>query len=59
MENLIYAIKNSILQFQFVDAIDIILVAILVYYLLKITVKTRAIQVIKGLVVLVVLAADM
>ena len=56
MENLIYAIKNSILQFQFVDAIDIILVAILVYYLLKITVKTRAIQVIKGLVVLVVLA---
>ena len=56
MDNLFYAIKNSILQFQFIDAIDIILMAILVYYLLKITVKTRAIQVIKGLVVLIVAA---
>ena len=56
MDNLIYAIKNSILQFQFVDAIDILLVAVLIYYLLKITVKTRAIQVIKGLVVLIVAA---
>ena len=56
MDNLIYAITNSILQFQFVDAIDILLVAILIYYLLKITVKTRAIQVIKGLAVLIVAA---
>ena len=56
MDNLIYAVKNSILQFKFVDAIDIILVAVLVYYLLKITVKTRAIQVIRGLVVLIVMA---
>lgn len=56
MESIFYAIKNSILQFQFVDAIDIILVSILVYYLLKITVKTRASQVLKGLVVLIVAA---
>lgn len=49
-------VKNSILQFTFKDAIDIILVAILIYGAIRLTRKTRAFQVLKGLAVVVVCA---
>lgn len=49
-------IKNSILQFTFLDVIDILLVAAIIYGLLKITSKTRAIQVLKGLGVFIIAA---
>lgn len=49
-------IKNSILQFTFRDAIDILLVAALIYAVIRLTRKTRAFQVLKGMAVFVVCA---
>ena len=42
-------IKNSLAFFNIRDLIDIIIVALMIYGILKITSKTRAIQVLKGL----------
>ncbi len=49
MEQIFNAIINSIPDFRVVDVIDILLLAIIIYWLLKLTSKTRAIQVLKGL----------
>lgn len=49
-------VKNSILQFTFKDVIDILLVAVLIYGAIRLTRKTRAFQVLKGLAVVVVCA---
>lgn len=49
MEQLFESIKNSILDFTVRDIIDIVLLALVIYWLLKLTSKTRAIQVLKGL----------
>lgn len=49
MEGLFEAVKNSIADFGVIDIIDILLLAIVIYWLLKLTSKTRAMQVLKGL----------
>ena len=49
MEKLFYSIKNSLADFSVSDIIDILLLAIVIYWLLKLTSKTRAMQVLKGL----------
>ena len=49
MEQLWDSIKNSILDLSVVDIIDMVLLAFVIYWLLKLTSKTRAIQVLKGL----------
>ena len=43
-------------QFSIKDVIDIIIVAVLVYAIIKITIGTRAVQVLKGLGIILVLA---
>jgi diadenylate cyclase len=53
----IYAnVLQGLKQFNFRDVIDILLVAILIYQLLKLTKKTRAVQVVKGLGVILIAA---
>jgi len=52
----IESIKNSILQMEVLDYIDILIVAVMVYFLLKYTKRSRAIQVLKGLGVIIVVA---
>jgi len=49
LEQLWDSIKNSILDFGIMDIIDIVLLALVIYWILKLTSKTRAIQVLKGL----------
>jgi len=49
LEQVINSIKNSISDFRVTDAIDILLLATIIYWLLKLTSKTRAMQVLKGL----------
>ncbi len=56
MAEFLQILKNSTLRFTVLDAIDIILVAAIIYGLLKLTSGTRASQVVKGLGVFVVLA---
>jgi diadenylate cyclase len=49
LEKIFDAIVNSIPDFNVVDIIDILLLSVIIYWLLKLTSKTRAIQVLKGL----------
>lgn len=49
MENIVRAIINSLSDFEIRDFIDIILLTVVIYWLLKLTSKTRAMQVLKGL----------
>jgi diadenylate cyclase len=49
LENIINGIINSITDLEIVDLIDIALLTIIIYWLLKLTSKTRAMQVLKGL----------
>lgn len=56
MEQLFESIKNSILDFTVWDIIDIVLLALVIYWLLKLTSKTRAIQVLKGLGIILLAA---
>ncbi len=49
LEQIINAIINSLYDFEIVDLIDIVLLAVIIYWLLKLTSKTRAMQVLKGL----------
>lgn len=56
MEDFISVIKSSILRFELKDVIDILIVAVLIYGLLKITSKTRASSVLKGLGLFLLLA---
>jgi diadenylate cyclase len=49
LEQLWDSIKNSISDFSYMDIIDIVLLALVIYWILKLTSKTRAIQVLKGL----------
>ncbi len=46
--------SNAFSDFGLIEAIDIILVAIVVYYVLKLIIETRAGQIVKGILVLVV-----
>ena len=56
MEQLIQAILNSVTDFKWNDLLDIILLSVVIYWLLKLTSKTRAIQVLKGLGVILLAA---
>ena len=56
MEDFLTTIKNNILNFTFKDAIDILLVACIIYGLMRATSKTRASSVLKGLGVFVLVA---
>lgn len=56
MEKIIDAILNSISDFGIFDFIDIMLLAVIIYWLLKLTSKTRAMQVLKGLGVILLAA---
>lgn len=56
LQDFFEAIQTSIEHFTLLDILDILLVAIVIYSLLKITSKTRAIQVLKGLGVIIIVA---
>ena len=56
MEQIINAIVNSIPDFEIADLIDILLLAVVIYWLLKLTSKTRAMQVLKGLGIILLAA---
>ena len=53
MNEVIQFFANTFSDFGLTDAIDIIIVAFVVYYLLKLILETRAQQIIKGILVLV------
>ncbi|MGI5848604.1 MAG: diadenylate cyclase CdaA [Christensenellales bacterium] len=56
MEQIINAIMNSVADFSVIDIIDILLLSIVIYWLLKLTSRTRAMQVLKGLGVILLAA---
>lgn len=56
LEQIINAIVNSIPDFEIADLIDILLLAVVIYWLLKLTSKTRAMQVLKGLGIILLAA---
>lgn len=56
MEQIINAIINSMSDFDPVYIIDILLLAVVIYWLLKLTSKTRAMQVLKGLGIILLAA---
>ena len=56
MEQIINEILNSLMDFSVIDVIDILLLSVIIYWLLKLTSKTRAMQVLKGLGVILVAA---
>ena len=56
MKDFFSIITTSILQFRVLDLIDVLLVTILIYQLIKLTRKTRASQVLKGVGLFVVFA---
>ena len=41
--------------FRFKDAVDITAIALIIYYLIKLVKETRAVQLVKGILVLIVL----
>jgi len=49
-------IKNSILQFDWIDILDIIMVAAVIYGVLKIASRTRAMQVLRGFGIIFVIS---
>ena len=49
MEQIFNAIRDSISDFRWLDVLDIVILAVVIYWLLKLTSKTRAMQVLKGL----------
>ena len=49
-------LKNSLMAFSWMDVIDILVVALILYWLIKILAKTRAIRVLIGLGVILILA---
>ena len=56
MEKIITEIMNSLMYFSVRDVIDILLLTVVIYWLLKLTSKTRAMQVLKGLGVILLAA---
>jgi diadenylate cyclase len=55
VDGFLYALQMIISQFSFKDVIDIILVSVVIYWLLKITSQTRATQVLRGVIVILIL----
>ncbi len=56
MENFLEPLVNSLLAFTWRDALDIIIVAVILYWVIKLLAKTRAIRVLIGLGVILILA---
>jgi len=56
LEEIFNALKSSLLYYTWKDIIDILLLAVVIYWLLKLTSKTRAMQVLKGLGIILVAA---
>ena len=56
LEQIISGIFNSISDFGYIDIIDILLLSVIIYWLLKLTSQTRAMQVLKGVGVILVAA---
>jgi diadenylate cyclase len=55
-EGIFNSLSHSISNFGIVDVLDILVVVVLIYFLLKLTSKTRAIQVLKGFGIIIILA---
>ncbi len=55
MDTLLDVLQSAISQFAFKDVIDIAFVAVVIYWLLKITSHTRAMQVLRGVGVILIL----
>lgn len=49
MEQIFNAIRSSVTDFGWIDIVDIVILSVVIYWLLKLTSKTRAMQVLKGL----------
>ena len=49
MQTFFDGILASISRFDLIDALDILLVAVMIYYLLKLASRSRAMQVLKGI----------
>ena len=49
-------LRNSLMAFNWLDVVDIIIVALILYWLIKLLAKTRAIRVLIGLGVILILA---
>lgn len=56
MAEIIGFLKDTLAQFTFLDVIDIIIVAVLIYRLIVLTSETRAMQVLKGIAIILVVA---
>lgn len=56
LEQIYNAIVDSLSYFSLIDAIDILLLSVIIYWLLKLTSKTRAMQVLKGLGIILLAA---
>ncbi|MEA4854772.1 MAG: diadenylate cyclase CdaA [Christensenella sp.] len=50
------SLKNSLMAFSWMDAVDIIIVAVMLYWIIKLFAKTRAMRVLIGLGVILILA---
>ena len=55
-EGIFNSLSHSVENFDVIDILDIAVVVVLIYFLLKLTAKTRAIQVLKGFGVIIILA---
>lgn len=55
-DDLINTLSHSFENFRFLDVLDISMVVVLIYFLLKLTAKTRAMQVLKGFGMILILA---
>lgn len=56
MEDIYNAIVDSLSDFGWIDVIDILILSVIIYWLLKLTSKTRAMQVLKGLGIILLAA---
>ena len=56
MEEIYNSIVQSLSDFRLIDVIDILLLGVIIYWLLKLTSKTRAMQVLKGLGIILLAA---
>ena len=55
-DDLINTLSHSFANFRILDVLDIAMVVVLIYFLLKLTSRTRAMQVLKGFGIIIILA---
>ena len=56
MQEIWDSIVNSVSRFTWGDAVDIALVTVILYYVLKFASQTRAMQVLKGMAIIIIIA---